>query len=166
MDNLERRFWRHARVGDGCWEWHSSTYRERWGQPYGAFFLMRQADRNRTKEPRSAIAHRVSWALANGPIPDLLFVCHRCDNRLCVRPSHLFLGTHADNMADMVRKNRASRHSKGTARGSRLGAKIDAEIVHRKKNGETLRALAVEFGFASSTIHRIATKTRVEESFV
>lgn len=51
-------------------------------------------------------AHVAAWTLTNGPVPDGLFVCHRCDNRPCVRPDHLFIGTQRDNMRDMVRKGR------------------------------------------------------------
>lgn len=55
---------------------------------------------------RKRLLHRLSWETARGPIPDGLWVLHKCDNRRCVRMSHLFLGTHADNMADCVRKGR------------------------------------------------------------
>ena len=72
-------------------------------------------------------AHRVAWLLAKGAIPDSgtkrsLSVCHTCDNRLCMNPSHMFLGTDADNVADMVAKGRQSRgENHYTAKRRKLG---------------------------------------------
>lgn len=89
---LDVRFWAKVAKGDGCWEWTAS----RNSLGYG----------NIRVERKRFVAHRVAWALTYGPIPDGLFVCHHCDNPPCCRPDHLFLGTHADNMADMVAKGR------------------------------------------------------------
>jgi HNH endonuclease len=74
-------------------------------------------------------AHRVAWELANGPIPGRLFVLRRCDNRLCVNPEHLFLGTQSDNMRDMAAKGR--RECNG------------ADAMVRRELGERIRALSV-----------------------
>jgi hypothetical protein len=93
--------------------------------------------------------------LVHGPIPDGLFVCHKCDTPACVNAeTHLFLGTHQENMADMVAKGRQ-------ARGERGGqAKLEAEQVlairERYAAGETSKpSLGREYGVHSTTIGKI-----------
>jgi hypothetical protein len=76
----------------GCWVWSGATNRK----GYGVYIF----------RGKYVGAHRVAWTLFRGPIPDGLFVLHRCDNPPCLNPDHLFLGTHNDNMIDMVLKGR------------------------------------------------------------
>lgn len=94
---LSLRFWdKVERNEDGCWLWRAST------DPRGYGKIVVHVD----GEARLSGAHRVSWELANGPIPTGLCVLHRCDTPSCVRPDHLFLGTLADNTKDMYGKGR------------------------------------------------------------
>lgn len=90
---LKERFWSRVDISESCWEWTAVTNGSGYGQ-------IRNGGKN-------IYAHRYSYSLAYGDIPDGMFVCHHCDNPGCVRPSHLFLGTHVDNMQDSVAKGRA-----------------------------------------------------------
>jgi HNH endonuclease len=88
------RFWDKVEKTPTCWIWTGGTARFGHG--------LRRED----KHLRFAVASRFSWELHFGPVPDGLCVLHHCDNPPCVRPDHLFLGTKADNTADMMAKGR------------------------------------------------------------
>lgn len=126
----------------GCWLWDGTLSNSGYG------LLKLPSDR------RNYLAHRVSWELHKEPIPAGLFVLHCCDNRACVNPDHLFLGTKRDNTADMMRKGRnVFRPLSGEANGN---AKIDEETVRaiRKSPLGVVRASRA-FGISPSQIHAI-----------
>jgi hypothetical protein len=118
----------------GCWLWTRAKVRRthNYEQPIIGTW------RSRTEN-----AHRISWMLHRGDIPNGLHVLHRCDNPICVNPEHLFLGTHRDNMADMIAKGRNC---------SKLTAEKVLEIRRRYDAGERPKDMAVEYGVTPTLI--------------
>lgn len=135
------RFWSKVEKTDGCWNWIGRLN----GQRYGIFKLKEYPEG----------AHRVSYRLHFGEVIDDLSVCHRCDNPRCVRPDHLFAGTHADNMADMKDKKRTR-----PAHGIRNPASklSEGDVLAMKAallTGEQCQALADRYGIALRTVQDI-----------
>lgn len=128
-----RRFWEKVDRGPGCWLWQRACDRD----GYGVFWL----------GGRNHRAHRAAWMLANGPIPAGTIARHRCDRPGCVRPSHIQLGTHAENIADKVRRNR---QAKGEGHGC---AKLTAEQVREIRAASGLyRDIGRRFDVSESTV--------------
>lgn len=98
MEKFTSRFWERVNKTDSCWEWLGCL--NAWG--YGIVNSGKPGNHGFS----SNLAHRVSWVLANGDIPDGMCILHHCDNRKCVNPSHLFIGTRHDNMVDCLAKGR------------------------------------------------------------
>ena len=100
------------------------------------------------------MAHRAAWALANNAEPGEMLVCHTCDNRLCVNPDHLFLGTGLDNYQDMVAKGRLAPRTgpRNRKRGPKLTAEQAGEI---RASSEPTAALAARYGVSKVLVFNI-----------
>jgi len=137
------RFWAKVdrRGPDECWPWMGA----KWQSGYGIVRI----------EERRFRVHRVAYALAKGLIPDGLHVLHLCDNPPCCNPAHLFLGTHAENMADMGAKGR----QRGPAGENHHRAKLTVADVHTIREwapaGWSQRDLADAFGVSRTIIGRV-----------
>ncbi len=141
MRDLRSRFWSKVDKSGDCWEWRGYRIPE----GYGMFY----AGGSHGNAP--VYAHRVAWELAHGrPVPPRGRICHSCDNPACVKPTHLFLGSQADNLNDMRAKGRARKT------GARLDSKKAAQIRNSyKRGGTTQAALAREYGVTRATISRL-----------
>lgn len=150
---LADRFWPKVDRSEGpnsCWPWTRAFFK----QGYGAIG-------DETRKPQKA--HRVAWQLTNGPIPSGFCVLHRCDNRACCNPAHLFLGTIGENNTDMWSKGRGV-HPDHAPRGIESGkAKLTEaqvlEIRARYAQGGIFHwQLALEYGVTRSNIGAIITR--------
>lgn len=130
---LSVRFWRHVQKTDTCWLWTAGCDTHGYG-------------RTRDDDNRDIGAHRASFLLAYGHIPDGLRVLHRCDNPSCVRPDHLFIGTQQDNVRDCIAKGR---HSK-------LTPEQVTQIRQSLASGVSQLALSRAFNVKPTTICDIA----------
>lgn len=145
-DQIERfhRSYRKAAEPDGCWEWAAVR-----AGVYGQFQLAGRPN------PLRISAHRMAYELRHGPIPDGFLVRHTCDNRRCVRPDHLLVGTPADNMRDKVER---MRHTFGERVNTvRLTEDEVREIRRLSREGWSQHPLARRFGVARVTIQTIVT---------
>lgn len=139
--SVEERFWKWTdkRGPDECWLWTGALMSTGYG------LLGRNG--------RPGTAHRYSVFLATGREPEG-HVCHRCDNRACVNPAHLFVGTPADNIADMVAKGRQAVGE--DASRTKLKAEQVLEIKKRLQRGESARNIAPDYPVTLSNIYCIA----------
>ena len=160
MEKVEGRFWTKVDKSAECWVWTAATR-----NGYGVLGV--REDNGRWV---ALYAHRISWELHFGPIPDRLYVLHHCDNRLCVRPDHLFLGTNQDNLVDMRAKGRGyvlPAPPKGLWNGTRPDRRGEAnpharlseedvrEIRRLRGTGRGPTELGRKYGVSRSHIHHI-----------
>lgn len=126
---------------NGCWEWTASTA----GKGYGQMKV--------PGERKQEYAHRISYMMHYGEIPEGMNVCHSCDNPKCVKPSHLFLGTVKDNLQDMKNKDR---HLKGERNAKSKLTEEQVRHIHRLHDeGMSQGKIGKSFGVASGTIFKI-----------
>ena len=146
---FQRRFWArvHKQPGDGCWLWTGGAC-----SGYGVVFV----------RATNVRAHRVCWEMLVGPVPDDLSVLHDCDTRCapgdisyrrCVRPDHLWLGTHAQNIRDLWEKERSTR----AHINNRVALEIREEYFG---SGRSMQAIARKFGISTTTVHQVVVGKR------
>ncbi|GAG49732.1 unnamed protein product, partial [marine sediment metagenome] len=138
-----RNYWLRVKRGgpDECWEWLADKN----GEGYGRIQRLGKPYR----------AHRVAWELANGPIPEGMYVLHHCDNPACVNPRHLWLGTHLDNARD---RNSKGRQASGETHGQ---AKLtETEVLAIRKDKRSQRVLGKLYSVSDVQIGRIKRGVR------
>lgn len=143
MQTIYERFCaKFIKSENGCWEWIAYINKD----GYGRFA---------PSSGKPERAHRVAYQLFVGPIPKGLCICHRCDNRHCVNPSHLFLGTNNDNVRDKMSKGRF-KPNYGSHNGmSKLTQQDVSNIRNSYSAGETMGQLSKQHNVTKQTIFSV-----------
>ena len=149
MEKIMIRLLKKVKEVNGCWNWKGSivngygwiyfTPKKVGGKAHGLFMS----------------THRASWIIFNGVIPDGMMVCHKCDNRLCVNPDHLFIGTAKDNANDMVRKGRANPPIGERGGFSKLKERDVVNILKMLELGKLQKDIADKYNVSKITISDI-----------
>lgn len=145
------RFWHRVDKSGDCWEWMGLKDKD----GYGIFHL--SLPQNGKREKR---AHRASLILSGIPIPAGLCALHKCDNRACVRPDHLYVGTPAQNNSDCIQRGRAKWNYGEECGHSKLTAEDVREIRRRVSDGEVQRRVAEDFKVGYKAINKIVKNQR------
>jgi hypothetical protein len=143
FNNTPEKLWDRVKEDDsGCWLWTGACF----DNGYGAMKVANKQWRT----------HRLAWELTYGPLPAGIRVLHKCDVRRCCNPEHLFLGTDADNQADMTRKGRGRI---GERSGTTRLTNDDVRRIRKlRAKGYERRKLAKEYGLDESTIYNIVKR--------
>lgn len=163
---VEKRFWSkiNKNGSNGCWEWLDKVDFD----GYGRFTVGSLVDNTK----KCVRAHRFSYELSNGSIPKGLLVCHKCDNRKCVNPDHLFLGTQKDNVNDAIAKNRFVFNTKYLTPDkfcfysgernpqAKLSNEDVVEIRNLSASGWSTKSLSHKFNVSTYTITEVVRKKR------
>lgn len=141
---IEKRFWLYVKKTRDCWLWLGSRNHLGYGQT--------------SINGKGYRAHRISYELANGKPPKGLLICHKCDNPGCVKPSHLFAGTHFDNARDRSKKGR-NRDQRGEKHNMAKLTKTAVIFIRKncKMRGDQ-RKMMRKFGVGRSQVSRIVKK--------
>lgn len=140
LDDILQRFWKKIEKSEGCWKWKACIH----SNGYGGFTILR----------KEMPPHRLSWILHKGSIPKDHWVLHKCDNRTCSNPEHLFLGDVRDNVSDSIAKGR---HTKGIVQGLHKVTEEQVKEIRKKymPYSYSMYTLAKEYGISVSEIHTI-----------
>lgn len=134
------RFFRYVKKGEECWEWIGGKDPNGYGRM--------------NVEGRPTLVHRISYRIHRGSIPDGMVICHKCDNPSCVNPDHLFVGSQADNIADMHNKGRTRK--RGLKGESHANSKLTEDAVRSiRVSAESATALSRKYNVSRAVIHDV-----------